>query len=529
MINEADLKNKSKAELIDIISNGFQQTAAQQQTISSQQQQIKSKDVLIDCLYERVRLLICKRFCSSTERFVDSNLQGRLFDEAELPDNIEEIETAEKAIAVPEHTRKKRGRKPLPKELHRVEVIHDLSDADKNCSCGSILTHIGSERTEQLDIIPAKVQVLVHVHQKYACKTCEETIKTAKKPKQPIPNSIATPGLLAYVLSQKYQFHLPLYRQEQMLRSIGVDVPRATLSHWVIKCSELLQPLVSLLEDEVMNYDIAYADETTVQVLREPNKVAQSKSYMWAFGGGPPDRFSYVYHYHPSREHQKAIDFFANYVGYLHCDGYQAYDNLASKDNRIIQVGCWYHVRRKFIEAAKASKKAGLAKHFVGQIKKLSNIEKVITDGRMDANVARDYRKSHALPVIHKIEKALIEHHDKVSAQSLLGKAIHYALNQWPKLMTYLSDGRLEISNNRMERAIKPFATGRKNWLFANSVNGANAAAVIYSLVETCKAHDVDPYRWLRHTLATLPNVDTPQQIEALLPFFFKKNTSLIS
>ena len=171
---------------------------------------------------------------------------------------------------------------------------------------------IGDETTEQLDIVPAKIYVLQHVCKKYACKQCESGIKTAKKPTQPIPKSIAAPGLLAHVLTSKFQFHLPLYRQEKMLETYGVGIARNTLSLWVIKCGRLLQPLVNLLQDEILNYDIAYADESTLQVLKEDNKTAQSKSYMWAFGGGPPERFSYLYQYHPSRTHQIAIDFFSD-------------------------------------------------------------------------------------------------------------------------------------------------------------------------------------------------------------------------
>ena len=514
MLNEVNLQGKNKAELIEFVHA----------VLHAKQQEVDTKQQHIDYLYEKIRLLKLGKFCARSERYIDNDPQGRLFDEAELPENTSEIEVAEAEITIPAHQRKKRGRKPLPKDLPRVEVIHDLSDEEKSCPCGCTLSPIGDERTEQLDIIPAKMQVIVHVHKKYACKVCEETIKTAKKPKQPIPKSIATPGLLAHVLTQKYQFHLPLYRQEQMLRCIGVDISRATLSHWVIKCSELLQPLVNLLEDEVQSYDVAYADESTVQVLQEPDKPAQSKSYMWCFGGGPPDRFSLIYHYHATREYQKAMDFFADYKGYLHCDGYQAYDALSKTNGNVIQAGCWYHVRRKFVEASKVSKKAGLANHFIEQIQKLSKVEKVILNGKLNADEAKAYREEKAKPIINKIKLGLDNKAASVSSQSLLGKAIHYALNQWHKLLTYLDDGRLEISNNRLERAIKPFACGRKNWLFANSVEGAKAAAIIYSLIETCKAHDVDPHTWLRSTLEKIPSAETIDQFEALLPFYFKKN-----
>jgi len=513
MLDIDELQHKTPEELTNIIvtlNEKFQTSLTQKQT-------------LIDTLYEQIYLLKNGKFGASSERYVDELPQGRLFDEAELPHNAAEIEAADENITVPEHLRKKRGRKPLPKDLPRIEIIHDLADCDKQCACGCQLTCIGDERTEQLEIIPAKVQVLVHVQKKYACKECEETIKTAAKPKQPIPKSIAAPGLLAHVLTQKYHYHLPLYRQEMMFQGIGVDIPRATFSLWVIRCSELLQPLVNLLEDHILNYDIAYTDESTLQVLKEPDKPAQSKSYMWCFGGGPPEQFSVVYHYHPSREHQKAIDFFAGYQGYLHCDGYQAYDALKKEnpDDIIILVGCWYHVRRKFVEADKVSKKGGLAKYFIDEIRELSKIEKAIKAQMLDSEAAKQYRLDHALPRIEKIEEKLKKYQSQVSSQGKLGQAISYTLNQWPKLLTYLKDGRLEISNNRMERAIKPFAVGRKNWLFANSVAGAKAGAIIYSLIETCKAHNINPYDWLRYALTELPRCETVEQYEALLPFNF--------
>ena len=384
MLNRAELHDKTPSELKNIIIAAHKKLQKKEDVFQEKEKHFKteleSKHATIKQLYEEIRLLRHGKFGARSEKYVDDNPQGRLFDEAHPLEDPSEIEAAEATISVPAPIRKKPGRKPLPKELPRIEVIHDLNDDEKKCTCGCALTCIGDERSEQLDIVPAKIQVWVHVHKKYACKGCQDTIKTAQKPKQPIPQSIATPGLLAYVLTQKFQFHLPLYRQEQMLHAIGVDIARATLSHWVIKCSELLQPLVNLLEDEVLEYDVAYADESTLQVLKEPDKGATSQSYMWCFAGGSPERFSVVYHYHPNRSHKKAVDFFEAYAGYLHCDGYQAYDTLCRVNKKVMQVGCWYPVRRKFVEATKVSKKAGLAAYFIKQIRKLSQIEKVITE-----------------------------------------------------------------------------------------------------------------------------------------------------
>ena len=489
------------------------------------QDKVTSLQHTVSLLEEYIRHLNDCRYGKSSEKYVASDLQGRLFNEAELPTNQAEIEAAEEEITIPVNGRKKSGRKGLPKNLPRERIEYDLTDEEKICDCGCQLVCIGEEITEQLDIVPAQIKVLQHVCKKYACQTgCKDNIKTAKKPKQPIPKSVAAPGLLAQVLTSKFQYHLPLYRQEQMLKAIGAEISRNTLSLWVIRCSQLLQPLVNLLQDEILSYDVSYADESTLQVLKEDNKTAESKSYMWVFGGGSPGRFSYLYQYHPSRQHQIAIDFFTDYQGYLHCDGYGAYDAVSKLNKQVIQSGCWYHARRKFTDAAKVSKKVGMADWFIKQIQRLAKVEKVITTEKQSPEQAKATREKHVPAIMNKIKEKLFELQDKAPPQSLLAKAIYYMQSQWPKLQTYLKDGRLEISNNRMERAMKPFAVGRKNWLFANSVDGAHAAANIFSLIETCKAHEVDPYDWLRDTLTKIPACETLEQYEALMPWQFKKS-----
>ena len=512
MLSRDKLQKKTKDELIDFIfelSDAFQKKVA-------------ALEKTIEALSEQIKLLKHNRFGASSEKQADVP-QDYFFDEAEMPANQSDIEADEEEITIPAHTRKKRGKKRLSADLPRKEIIYDLPEEEKQCACGRKLTCIGSEITEQLDIIPAKAYVIQHVCKKYACQHCKDTIKTAKKQKQPIPKGIAAPGLLANVLTSKFQFHLPLYRQEQQLKAIGADIPRNTLSLWVIKCSVLLQPLVNLLQDEILSYDLAYADESTLQVLKEKGKAIQSKSYIWVFAGGAPGKFSYLYQYHPNRKHHIAVDFFQGFNGYLHCDGYQAYDNLSAINKGVKQVACWYHARRKFFEAAKVSKKAGMADWFLKQIQRLAKLEKAIAAHALQPEEIYTYRKERAPLILDKIKVKLDEFQNKVPPQGLLGKAIHYTLNQWPKLQTYLEDGRLEISNNRMERAIKPFAVGRKNWLFSNSVAGAHAAANIFSLIETCKAHQVDPYTWLRETLTRIPTCETVEQFEALMPFNFKK------
>lgn len=258
-MTKANYNNKSHDELLNIIANMAKQ---------------------IQFLEEQNAAYRLRQFANKSEKFNPN--QVSLFDEAILPKDCEKIIAAEEAITIASYQRKKKpGRKPLPAELIRIPRIYDLTEAEKVCACGCQLTHIKDEKSEQLELIPAKIYVIEHIQKKYACKQCEDTIKTSPKPKAPIPRSIAASGLLSHVLVSKFQDHLPLFRQEQILRRIGVDIPRATLSLWVIKCAELMMPFMKLFHDRILNYDVSFADETTTQVIKEPNKGVASKKYMW--------------------------------------------------------------------------------------------------------------------------------------------------------------------------------------------------------------------------------------------------------
>lgn len=503
-------QEKTHAELLDIIAQQSSQITHQTQRITQQAQ-------YIDTLAEMLRIHRYRQFGNKSERIPAE--QFGIFDEADLPKDIDAVIAADESIHIAAHDRKKSpGRKPLPSHLPREQRIYDLQEEEKICVCGHELKHIKDEKSEQLEIIPAKVFIIEHLRKKYACKHCEETIKLAAMPAQPIPRSIASPGLLSHILVSKFEDHLPLHRQEQMLRRIGVDIPRSTLCLWVTRSAELLKPMMKIIHKNILNYDIAYSDETTVQVLKDPNKGVQSKKYMWLFAGGSPDKFAFYYHYHHSRTHEVALNFFADYKGYIHCDGFPGYDALASKSPDIKISGCMYHARRKFIEIVKVTKvKEGVACDVIKYITLLAKIEEEIKElTRTEKFEARLHR---AKPVLDELHTYLTAIQPRVLPKSPLGQAVTYTLNQWPKLITYLQDGRLENNNNRSERAIKPFAVGRKNWLFASSVAGAEAGAIIFSLIETCKHHDIEAYDWFRYVLTQIPLCTTDDQIEALLPF----------
>jgi len=488
-----------------------------QTKIKSLEQDNNKLEQEINKLGEQIKLLLSGKFNKKSEKSEATDSQ---FDEPDkpTPDQEEEIKQAEQEITIPEHTRKKPGRKPLPAGLTRKDIIRDLSLSEKQCSCGCIKTCIGEDVSEQLEYVPASVYVIRNIRKKYACKQCDSpNIVIALMPPQPIPKSIAGAGLLAQILVAKYCYHLPLYRQEKILQSSGIDIPRATTSLWVIKCAKLLQPLVNLLQDNITSHDVAYADETVLQVLKEPDRKPSNKSYMWVFAGGV--KFSVVYLYSPTRAHTIPLDFFGDdYKGYIHCDGYPGYDAMA-KVNKATLVGCMLHARRKFFDITKITNTLGLSHQAVKVFGNIAKIEHKIKKLKLNPDAIKSYREKYTVPILNQFKSWLEKNINLVPPKTAIHGALQYTLNQWPKLIGFTKDGRLDWSNNLSERLVKPFVIGRKNWLFCNSVSGANAGAVIFSITETCKHHQVDPYRYLRYVLTKLPLCQTLKDIESLLPY----------
>ena len=329
---------------------------------------------------------------------------------------------------------------------------------------------------------------------------------------------MAAPGLLAHVTVSKYQDALPLYRQESILQRIGIDIPRATLANWMIEAGILVQPLINLLRDRLLAYDIIQMDETTVQVLKEPGKTAQSKSYLWLQRGGPPDRPVLLYDYDPGRGAGVPKRLLEGFAGTLQTDGYDGYNAVVAV-NGLTHLGCFAHARRKFDEAIKAQGKQprlGLAQQGLALIGSLYGVEKAVRTAPPAERHA--YRSRHARPILDQLRAWLDQSLPQVPPQTATGKALNYLHNEWTKLIRYLDDGRLEIDNNRAENAIRPFVIGRKNWLFSDSVRGVKASANLYSLIETAKANGLEPYAYLRRLFTELPRAQTVEAIEALLP-----------
>lgn len=497
-----------------------------QEQLDQQSIELMKKNDYIIVLHELVKLLQLRAFASRSEKNLSPNEDVFNADESDQDQSSDEDEE-ETTTTIKEHERKIPKRKPLPAYLPRVIIYHDLLEENKICPCGCTLTHIGEEITEQLDIIPQQVQVLQHVRKTYACRSCDITIKTSEMPPQPIPKSMASPGLLAHILVSKYCDHLPLYRQHQIFMRSDIDLSRGTLSQWVIRCGDLLQPIINLMQEKLLEYDIAFADETTVQVLKEIGRKPESKSYMWVFGGGMPESFAWIFQYEPSRSGDVPLAFWDGFKGYLHADAYSGYCQLEKKFPIII-VNCLAHARRKFAEIVKVSKKRGVANVVVERIAELYKIEKILKlEGGTEDEIYK-IRQEKSKPILEKLKIYLEEKTAGVLPKSMLGKAFAYILTHWNGLIKYLDDGRLEIDNNRTERVIKPFATGRKNWLFSDSVPGANASANIYSLIQTCKVHGVEPYKYLRYVLSEINKCASVEDYEKLLPYNYKDIAEIV-
>ena len=498
------------------------------------QSEVNRQQTQIDHLHEQIRLLRSKLFGRKTEQYVDSGQdQLRLFDEIE--DAASSEEEGQQEVPVVAYRRKKRGRKPLPEDLPRIEKIHDLPEEEKVCACGYELTKIGEEVSEKLDYVPAKLQVIKHIRYKYACKACEGVdsdggaVKIAPPPVQIIPKGIATPGLLAQILVSKFCDALPFYRQEKIFARLGIDLHRATMANWAIKVSEQCRPLMQVLRSEILSGPLVNIDETTVQVLKEPDRANTTKSYMWVFRGGPPDKPALVFDYHPTRSGQVPKDYLNGYQGYIQTDGYSGYDALGAQKG-IVHVGCWAHVRRKFFEVVQARKKNSRQKNKTGSgdvalsyIKKLYTIESMANRQDYSAEQIQQMRQEQAKPVLDEFKAWLEKRFVQTPPKGLLGKAISYALNQWPRLIIYLEDGQLRPDNNLVENAIRPFVIGRKNWLFSGHPRGAAASACLYSLIETAKANRLEPYLYFRFLFDRLPFAANENEFRSLLPQYLDR------
>jgi len=482
-------------------------------------------------LEEQFRLAQLKRYAPSSEKRSE-----RVFNEAEQMGPaplVEAVVLPDTGLpeAAPAHPQKC-GRKPLPADLPRKRVEHDIPEAQKICACCQGALHrIGEDVSEQLHIPPATPWVWQHVRFKYGCRHCDRhgisaPVMRAAMPPQPLPGSIADAATIATVMTGKYADGMPLYRMEAGFARAGIDLGRGTMGQWMIGAAERhLQRLYQAMHAVLLAQPLIHGDETTVQVLHEDGRSAQSQSYMWVYRSAESSAAPVVlFEYQPGRGQQHPQTFLRGFAGTLMTDGYSAWRTLGG----VLHLGCFAHARRYFDEAAKAQGKAdGRARQALDMIGRLYQIE-TLAKGALPAGRSRTkytfaLRQQHSLPVLDALKTWLDEHAEKVLPKSLLGEAITYARNQWIYLRRYADDGDAPIDNNLIERDIRPFTTGRKNWLFSATVAGAQASAVIYSLMLSCRACGVEPYAYLCHVLTELPGRADGVDISDLLPFNYAK------
>jgi transposase len=413
-------------------------------------------------------------------------------------------------------------RMPLPAHLPREIVVLPLSPAQRACpACGSDRPVIGYDTAERLDYVPATLKVIETRREKCACTCCQGQLTTAPAPPQVIEQGIPLPGLLAYLLTAKYLYHLPLYRIEQLFAAQGFPVARTTLCDWVMQCGQALMPVAERMMELLKEQAVIFSDDTTV-ALQNSGKTRNTR--FWVYAGHSPPLI--VYHHTETRAGQHPKAQLQGWSGYLQVDAYAGYDQVFA-DGRILEVACWAHARRKFFDIAdQAGKDTRISAHvaldFIGQ---LYAIEREAKDRALAAEERRDLRQQQALPILATFKDWLEEQLRELAPKTPTAKAIAYVLNNWEALRRYTEDGRLEIDNNRSERAIRPLAIGRKNWLFLGSPRGGQVAATVFSLIQTCKELGINPEAYLKEVLTRLPTTKQ-KDIDTLLPHRWSSTTN---
>lgn len=479
--------------------------------IESQQEEIALLKQQYANLLEQVKLEKLRRYGRKSESNLD---QLNLFDEVEQEAEKEILNEEKEVIS---YERKKAKRKPLPKTLPREEIIHDISDADKICDCGCDKKKIGEEVSEQLEVIPASMKVIAHIRPKYACNRCDTRVDIAPMPTLFLPKHIASPSLVAYTLINKFQDHLPLYRQEQMWKRLAIDIPRNSMSNWIMKAYELCKPLKALFIKELLKTDYLQVDETPVQVMNEPGKKNTSQSYIWVYRSAIPDKKLVFYEYQSSREGKWPEQMLSDFKGYLQTDGYKGY-HFAKQKEEMIQLGCMAHARRPFAELVKIAKTTGKSHQAIAYIKKIYAVEKQAKAMELSPEERKALRLLKAKPHLDALFKWVEKSLKTAVPNSKLANGLTYIHERQKELSNYLLDGRLEIDNNGVENKIRPLAVGRKNWLFSGSPAGADASCFFYSLINSATDNGLNAFEYLRHVFDNIRSCQSDDDLLELLP-----------
>jgi len=477
----------------------------------------------IEILKEQLNVLLQKRFGRSSEQY-DINQQPLFACEAERENSVEALPEKQ---AVKSYTRNKRGRKPLNPNLRRVEETIDIPEEEKACACcGHKLNKIGEETSERLEYVPADVYVKVTKRPKYICGNCEgkeneDSPAVKMMPPEPhiIPRSIAGTSLLSNIMIQKYQDHIPFHRQETIFKRISVEISKQDMSNWQQHIYKFLKPLFLQLKRIVISGNILLMDETTGRVMREEGKSDTQNSYIWLMRGGSPGKTVILYEYRPSREAKHAIELLKGFTGYLQTDGYDSYDVAVRELPGIIHAGCFAHSRRRFFEAAKATKTPQSAEVGLSYIRKLYEIEKTLREKKLDDNIFLEERKEKAGVVLTEFREWLNKRANEVLPSSALGKAVAYTLKQWEKLIRYIDSPYLTPDTNAAENCIRPYVIGRKNYMFHQCPEGAKSACGMYTLIETAKQNGIEPEKYLHELFKKAPYAISSADWEKLLPW----------
>jgi transposase len=486
--------------------------------VNSLKEQAEQTYQAYESLRQQVVGLLRNRYGKRSERCVDKdgNPQPDMFaDDLESYQEQADKTKEEEKTEVASHRRKKKKRDTsnYPREIQIIPVPEE----EKQCACGCEKTVIRYETRELFDYQPAVFRIIEQRREVVACpKSCEQSIQTAPVPLQVLPKIMATESLLANIVVSKIHHRQPLYHLEKYVSSIGAS--RETMARWVVALVKPLQPLFNLMKDEVVDYDVASIDATTLQVLKEPGRLAETKSYVYCIRGGPPDKSVILYGYNNS-EHKAYVDnWFEDFKGSVHMDADSFFHQLLA-DPAVQPSFCHSHVRRKFEAVMKAAKKQGLAHEAVRIYKKLYRIERQAKDDGMSSIERHQLRQQSSRPLMEEFKLWLDKYYPLIVPKSPLGKAFAYAIKYWQGLNTFLSDGRLEIDNNLTEQQIKPFVIARKNFMFADSMAGAGALCMHFSMVRTALAHNLDPYQYYVAILKQLPHCQLVEDYEKLLPW----------
>ena len=534
--NQDNCSDLSKAQLLKLLTDEraknariesrfaghLQHVDDLQECLHHRDQHIRQQENHIRILEELLRLRKLQKFAASSEKLP---FQVSLFDEAELESTLEDLleretqESAEEADTQ-KQAKKKTRKRGFSASLERVRIELALSDEQRAGADRTFFTQV----KEELEYIPAVMKVLEYWQEKavFSQDDGSESIIAATRPVHPLGKCSVTTSLLAQIITAKYADGLPLYRQEGILKRYGGEVSRTSMANWIIRLDDVFTPLMNLIREEQNSGDYLQADETRIQVLKETGKSAQSDKWMWVIRGGPPGKAAVMFHYDPSRSGQVPVRLLDDFDGVLQADGYSGYAQVC-KANKIHRIGCWDHARRKFVEASKAAevKKAkgppAKADVALGKIRKLYVLESKIADQEPDQK--RRARQEIAIPILDDLKAWLEKNINRLPKGGLTYKAMQYTLNQWDSLVGYCEDGGLNISNVLAENAIRPFAVGRKAWLFSDTPRGAHASATCYSLIESAKANQLEPYGYIKYLLDHIGAAYTLEKLEALLPW----------